>query len=185
MTRILTICGSLRSGSFNRALARSLPGLCPPDMVIEEAPSFAMLPLYDADDHQSSGIPQQVTDFAAAVRAADGIIIVSPEYNWSIPGGLKNALDWLSRAPDQPFIGKPVLIQSATAGPLGGARMQYHLRMVLTFLDARVFGTPELFVGQAHTKFDPVTFQLTDAPTRMFVTQHLAAFGAFAKATHG
>ncbi len=72
---------------------------------------------------------------------------MTPEYNWTIPGGIKNAIDWVSRMKEQPFKDKPVAIQSATQGPLGGARMQYHLRMCMTYLNAFMFGTPEVFVG--------------------------------------
>src|SRR5438552_6772151 len=86
----LVICGSLRKGSYNAALARSLPGLAPPGLALTPAPSFAGLPLYNFDDHQATGIPPLVTTYADLIRAADGVIVVSPEYNWSIPGGLKN-----------------------------------------------------------------------------------------------
>jgi chromate reductase, NAD(P)H dehydrogenase (quinone) len=136
------------------------------------------MPLYNAD-LQAVGFPADVTAFADAIRKADGVIIVSPEYNWTIPGGLKNTLDWVSRLENQPFKEKPVAIQSATGGPLGGARMQYHLRMALTFLSAFVFGTPEVFVGLAQTKFDPATLELKDEPTRKVVRDQLAAFAKF------
>ena len=175
----LMICGSLRKGSFNRALMNTLPGLVPSGMALVEAPSFRGFPLYDADSQASAGVPADVTALAEAIRAADGVIIISPEYNWSIPGALKNALDWVSRVNDQPFKEKPVAIQSATGGQLGGARMQYHLRMALTFLNAFVFGTPEVFVGLAQTKFDEKTLALKDEPTRKVIAQQLAAFEAF------
>src|SRR5215831_9113094 len=169
----LMICGSLRKGSFNRALMNTLPGLVPSGMALVEAPSFRGFPLYDADLQASAGVPADVTALADAIRAADGVIIISPEYNWSIPGALKNALDWVSRVKDQ-----PVAIQSATGGQLGGARMQYHLRMALTFLNAFVFGTPEVFVGLAQTKFDE-TLALKDEPTRKIIAQQLSSFEAF------
>src|SRR5260370_26642082 len=171
---VLTISGSLRKGSFNRALMLGLPGLGPAEMHLSVAPPFDRMPLYNAD-LQAAGFPPDVTRFAEAIRKADGVIIVSPEYNWTIPGGLKNALDWVSRLENQPFKEKPVAIQSATGGPLGGARMQYHLRMALTFLNAFVFGTPEVFVGLAQTKFDPATLELKDEPTRKEVRDQLAA----------
>jgi len=175
----LMICGSLRKRSFNRALMNTLPGLAPSGMTLLEAPSFRGLPLYDADLQTSAGFPADVTALADAIRAADGVIIISPEYNWGIPGALKNAIDWVSRLSDQPFKDKPVAIQSASGGPLGGARMQYHLRMALTYLNAFVFGTPEVFVGLAQTKFDEKTMELKDEPTRKVVAQQLAAFGTF------
>jgi chromate reductase len=174
----LMICGSLRKGSFNRALMNALPPLAPADMTLAEAPPFRGFPLYDADLQTSSGFPADVVALADAIRAADGVIIVSPEYNFTIPGALKNALDWVSRLGDQPFKNKPVAIQSATGGQLGGARMQYHMRMALTFLNAFVFGTPEVFVGLAQTKFDE-KLALMDEPTRKIIAQQLAAFEAF------
>ena len=140
-TNVLMICGSLRKGSFNRALMNALPGLAPAGMTLNEAPPFRGFPHYDADLQASAGFPAEVATLVDAIRAADGIIIVSPEYNWTIPGALKNALDWVSRVNDQPFKDKPVAIQSATGGPLGGARMQYHMRQALTFLNAFIFGT--------------------------------------------
>ena len=109
-------------------------------MKLTEAPSFRGFPLYDAD-LQAKGFPPDVTALADAIRAADAVIIITPEYNYSIPGALKNAIDWVSRLPDQPFKEKPVAIQSATGGPLGGARMQYHLRQAMIFLNAFSFGT--------------------------------------------
>ena len=176
---IVTICGSLRKASYNAALMRALPGLAPAEMTFSVAPPFDQFPFYDQDLQAASGFPAPVVPFADAIRAADGVIIITPEYNWTIPGALKNAIDWVSRLPDQPFREKPVAIQSCTGGPLGGARMQYHLRMALMFLNAFVFGTPEIFVGLAHTKFDPQTLELTDETTRKFVGQQLAAFAKF------
>jgi chromate reductase len=178
-TNVLTICGSLRKASLNRALLNTLPALAPAGMALSEAPPFRGFPLYDADLQASAGIPADVATLGDAIRAADGVLIVSPEYNWSIPGALKNALDWLSRLPDQPFKEKPVVIQSVTGGQLGGGRMQYHLRMALTFLNASVFGTPEVFVGMGPTKFDEKTMALIDEPTRKIVAMQLAAFETF------
>jgi len=178
-TNVLMICGSLRKGSYNRALMNALPGLAPAGMTLTEAPSFRSFPHYDADVQASGGFPADVTAWANAIRAADGVIIISPEYNWTIPGALKNAIDWVSRMSDQPFKEKPVAIQSATGGPLGGARMQYHLRMALTYLNAFLFGTPEVFVGLAQTKFDEKTLELKDEATKKVIAQQLAAFAAF------
>jgi chromate reductase, NAD(P)H dehydrogenase (quinone) len=175
----LTICGSLRQGSLNRALINALPDLAPAGMTFAEAPPYRGFPLFDADFQTSNGIPTDVVALGNAIRAADCVVMVSPEYNWSIPGPLKNAIDWLSRLPEQPFKEKPVLLQSATGGPLGGARMQYHLRMALTFLNAFIFGTPEIFVGMAQTKFDATTMALTDEPTRKIIAVQLAAFETF------
>ena len=177
--KVLVICGSLRKGSYNAALTRALPALAPPDMKLITAPSFATFPFYNADVQDASGFPGPVNDLAEAIRAADGVLFVTPEYNWSIPGVLKNAIDWVSRLKDQPFKDKPVAIQSASQGPLGGARMQYHLRMALTFSDALLFGRPEIFVGLAATKFDKDTLELKDQPTKDIIKQQLAAFAKF------
>lgn len=176
---VLVICGSLRKGSYNAALTRALPTLAPPEMTLVAAPAFETLPLYNADIQQASGFPGPAEDLAAAIRAADGMLFVTPEYNWSMPGGLKNAIDWVSRMKDQPFEGKPVAIQSCSQGPLGGARMQYHWRMTMTFLKAFIFGTPEVFVGNAQTKFDKDTLELKDQPTKDAVKMQLAAFAKF------
>src|SRR5262245_26759322 len=94
---ILVICGSLRKRSYNAALTRALPELAPPEMNLVTAPTIGTLPLYNADVQEASGFPGPAEDLASAVRAADGILFVTPEYNWSMPGVLKNAIDWLSR----------------------------------------------------------------------------------------
>jgi chromate reductase len=176
---VLVICGSLRKGSYNAALTRAVPALAPPEMKLITAPPIGTFPLYNADVQDSSGFPGPVEDLAAAIRDANAVLFVTPEYNWSMPGVLKNAIDWVSRMKDQPFEGKPVAIQSASQGPLGGARMQYHWRMSMTFLKAYIFGTPEIFVGSAASKFDKNTLELTDQPTKDIVRQQLAAFAKF------
>jgi chromate reductase len=174
----VTLLGSLRKGSYNGILARALPALAPTGVTIRPLGSVGDLPHYDADV-QAQGWPPAVTAMADAIRAADGLIIVSPEYNYSVPGVLKNALDWLSRLPEQPLRHKPVLIHSASPGALGGARMQYHLRQSLVFLDARVFTVPEVMVAAVHTKVDEGKGELTDPGTRDFIGKQLAAFAAF------
>jgi chromate reductase, NAD(P)H dehydrogenase (quinone) len=176
---IVTICGSLRKGSYNAALMRALPALAPASMRLTVAPPFTGFPYYNHDDQAATGFPEPVKALADAMRSADGVIIISPEYNWTIPGALKNAIDWVSRMPDQPFLEKPVAIQSCSGGPLGGSRMQYHLRMALTYLNAFVFGTPEIFVSWAQTKFDQKTLELTDEATRTLVAKQLEGFAKF------
>jgi chromate reductase len=176
---VLVICGSLRKGSYNAALTRALPALAPPEMKFVTAPPFDTLPLYNEDVQNASGFPGPAVDLAAAIRVADGVLFVTPEYNWSLPGGLKNAIDWVSRIKEQPFEGKPVAIQSCSQGPLGGARMQYHWRMSMTFLKAFIYGTPEVFVGLASTKFDKETLELKDQPTKDAIKAQLAAFAKF------
>ena len=154
---VMVICGSLRKGSYNAALTRALPALAPPEMKLTNSPPLSDFPLYNADIQDTSGFPPAAEDMFSAIKAADGVLFVSPEYNWSMPGVLKNAIDWISRMKEQPFKEKPVAIQSCSQGPLGGARMQYHWRMSMTFLNAFIFGTPEIFVGNTATKFDKNT----------------------------
>jgi chromate reductase, NAD(P)H dehydrogenase (quinone) len=182
---VICICGSLRKGSFNAALARALPSLAPAGLSIKPAPAWDKMPIYNFDIQNSAGFPREVTAWAEAIRAADGVIIVSPEYNWSIPGGLKNAMDWSSRLKDVPFTNKPVVLQSCSGGLLGGARMQYHLRMTLTTLDAFLFGKPEVFVNFSAKKFDEKTLELTDQPTIDMVKQQLADFEKFIRRLNG
>jgi len=181
MATFVTLLGSLREASFNGGLARALPALAPQGTKIVPLGSVGDFPIYDAD-LQANGFPPAVTAMGNAIRASDGVIIVSPEYNYSIPGGLKNAIDWLSRLAEQPFKAKPVLIQSVSPGALGGARMQYQLRQCFVFLDARVFNAPEVMVGAAMQKFDKETGDLTDQGTKDFVAKQLAAFSVFAGA---
>ena len=176
---VVCICGSLRKASYNRMVMNALPGLAPPNMRLAESPPFAEFPLYNVDAHEAGGVPPAVAKLADAIRTADGVIFNTPEYNFSIPGGLKNAIDWVSRVEHQPFSGKPVAIQSATNGPLGGGRMQYDLRRSMLFLDAVVFGRPEIFVGNVSQKIDAKTGQITDQPTVGFLRQQLAAFAVF------
>lgn len=175
---IVTICGSLRKGSYNRSLMRALPALAPAEMNFGEAPAYDGIPHYNADIQNASGFPEAVTAWSDAIRSADGVIVVSPEYNWGIPGPLKNAIDWASRLKDQPFKGKPVAMQSAATGLMGGARMQYQLRHVLTPLDAHLFGRPEVIVTFAAQKFDE-NGGLKDEPTRDMIKQQLAGFAAY------
>src|SRR5215510_124175 len=176
---IVSICGSLRKASFNRMLMQALPSFAPTGMSIKEAPSFADLPLYNADIQNGPGFPAAVGTLAEAIRAADGVIICTPEYNFSVPGGLKNAIDWVSRLPNQPFAAKPIALQSASPGPLGGARVQYDLRRTMVFLDALTLNKPEIFVGNCATRFDEKTGELKDETTRTFIKQQLEAFAAF------
>jgi chromate reductase len=176
---VLLICGSLRKGSYNAALGRMLPKLAPAGIKLRDAPTFATMPIYNHDDQQGSGFSATVTAWADAVRSADGVIIVSPEYNWSIPGGLKNAIDWVSRMKDQPFKDKPVALQSAAGGILGGSRMQYHLRQSLLSIDAMLFGKPEVIITFAAQKFDEKTLELKDQTAIDLIKQQLAAFEKF------
>jgi chromate reductase, NAD(P)H dehydrogenase (quinone) len=176
---VLVICGSLRKGSYNAALTRALPGLAPPEMKLITAPPLGDFPLYNADIQDASGFPPTAEDLATAIRAADGVLFVTPEYNWSMPGVLKNAIDWVSRMKDQPFKDKPVALQSAAGGILGGSRMQYHLRQSLTSVDTILFGRPEVLITFAAQKFDEKTLELKDQTAIDLIKQQLAGFEKF------
>jgi chromate reductase len=175
---VLVICGSLRKGSYNAALARTLPALAPAGMKLHAASSFERFAIYNFDIQNATGFPAEIVAWADAIRSADGLIIVSPEYNWSIPGGLKNAIDWVSRMKDQPFKDKPVALQSAAGGILGGSRMQYHLRHSLTSVDALLFGRPEVVVTFAAQKFDE-KLELKDQTAIDMIKLQLGGFEKF------
>jgi chromate reductase len=172
MTSITAISGSLRKGSYNTALIRAARQLTPAGVIIARA-EIGDIPLYSADV-QAQGFPDSVTKLAATIRAADGVLIATPEYNYSIPGVLKNTIDWLSRLENQPFAGKPIALMGASRGAQGTSRAQYHLRQVFVFLDGRVMNRPEAFVGTAHTQFDD-SGDLTDEKTRQFLERYLVS----------
>jgi chromate reductase len=182
---VIVICGSLRKASYNAALARTLPALAPPGMAVKAAPGWDKMAVYNHDLHADGKFPAEVTAWGDAIHSADGVIIVSPEYNWSIPGGLKNAIDWVSRFKEVPFKEKPVALQSCAGGALGGSRMQYHLRQSLTAIDALIFGKPEIFVSFSAKKFDEKSLELTDQPTVDIVKQQLASFEKFIRRMNG
>ncbi|EME1046730.1 NAD(P)H-dependent oxidoreductase [Salmonella enterica] len=176
---VVTLLGSLRKGSFNGMVARTLPKVAPAGMTVSLLPSIGDIPLYDADIQQEEGFPASVEALAEQIRNADGVIIVTPEYNYSVPGGLKNAIDWLSRLPEQPLAGKPVLIQTSSMGAIGGARCQYHLRQILVFLDAMVMNKPEFMGGVIQNKVDPQAREVIDQSTLDHLTGQLTAFGDY------
>jgi chromate reductase, NAD(P)H dehydrogenase (quinone) len=182
---VLIVCGSLRKKSYNAALARTLPSLAPDGMALKDAPAWHTMPIYNHDIQEDTGFPAEAVAWADAIRSADGVIFVSPEYNWTIPGGLKNAIDWVSRMKDVPFKEKPVALQSCVTGVLGGSRMQYHLRQCMTSIDAFLFGKPEVLVTFSAKKFDEQTLELTDQPTRDIVKHQLAGFERFIRRLNG
>ncbi|MBW1214407.1 NAD(P)H-dependent oxidoreductase [Pantoea allii] len=177
--KIVTLLGSLRKGSYNAMIAQALPQLAPQGVLIEALPSIRDIPLYDADIQQEEGFPASVKKIAEQIRQADGVIIVTPEYNYSVPGGLKNAIDWLSRVPNQPLAGKPVAIQTSSMGAIGGARCQYHLRQILVFLDAMVLNKPEFMGGVIQNKVDEQAGKVIEQGTLEHLARQLAAFSDF------
>ncbi|HET9642537.1 MAG TPA: NADPH-dependent FMN reductase [Burkholderiaceae bacterium] len=181
-TKILGLCGSLRAQSYNLAALKTAGELMPEGMTLEIG-SIRELPLYDAD-LQAKGLPEPVTRLSDQIRAADAVLIASPEYNFSVPGVLKNAIDWVSRVKDQPFNDKAVAIMGASMGPLGTGRMQYDLRKILLFLNANALVKPEVFIGSAQTKFDEQG-RLTDESTRKFIADQMQALRRWAQRING
>ena len=169
---VIGISGSLRKGSFNTAALRAAQGLAPEGMTIQRG-EIGDLPLYN-DDVRAAGFPPPAERLRAQLAAADAILLVTPEYNYSISGVLKNAIDWASRPPSQPFEAKPVAIMGASPGLFGSVRAQYHLRQMLIFLNAMPLNRPEVMIGQAQNKFD-ADGNLTDEPTREFIRKLLVA----------
>lgn len=168
--RILGIAGSLRRQSWNRAALEAARDLLPPGVVLQIF-DLAGIPLFNEDEEDAP--ESRVLDLRDAVRAADGILIATPEYNYSIPGVLKNAIDWASRPYGRSaWQGKPAAILSASTGALGGIRAQYHLRQVLVSQDMKVVAQPEVVIGNAPGRFD-ATGRLTDPVTRDLLSRQL------------
>jgi chromate reductase len=174
--KIVGLSGSLRKGSYNSAALRAAQALVPEGTTIEIA-EIGDLPLYD-DDVRAAGYPASVERLRRQLTEADAVLFVTPEYNYSVSGVLKNAIDWASRPPNQPFDGKPVAIMGASGGLFGTARAQYHLRQMLVFLNAFPVNKPEVMIGQAQNKFDEAG-NLTDEPTREFIRKLLASLVAW------
>jgi chromate reductase len=169
--KLVAFCGSLRKGSFNRMALHAFIERVPAGTTVETI-EIGDWPLYDAD-LQAKGFPDKVQAAQKAMLAADGLVLVSPEYNYGISGVLKNAIDWLSRTTPQPFAAKPVALFGASGGILGTARAQYQLRQTLVFLDGRPVNKPEVMIGQAQNKF--VDGKLTDDATGKLVADLGAA----------
>ncbi|NYZ15590.1 NAD(P)H-dependent oxidoreductase [Azospirillum sp. RWY-5-1] len=178
MIRVLGISGSLRRGSYNTALLRAVQELAPAGMTVD-IHDIADVPLFN-DDVLQAGFPPAADALRQAMRAADAVVFATPEYNRSIPGVLKNAIDWASRGPDQPFDGKPVAIMGASRGLIGTALANHHLRQILVYLNAFMVNGPEVLVGGAPQKFDG-DGRLTDEPTRQFVAAHLVRLEAMVR----
>jgi chromate reductase len=176
--KVLGIAGSLRERSFNRMALRAAQALAPEGISVESL-DIAGVPLYN-DDVRAQGYPPKVQALREAIAAADALLIATPEYNFSIPGVLKNAIDWASRPPDQPFAGKPVAIMGASPGRVGTARAQYHLRQMLVFLDAHALNKPEVLIGGAGQVFDEAG-NLTDEATQGFVRDLLTALAVWTR----
>ena len=164
--RILGIAGSLRKGSYNRAALRSAQKLLPQDAALE---IFELdgIPAYNQDEEKNP--PPQVVELKRKVREADAILLATPEYNYSVPGVLKNAIDWASRPyGDSAWNGKPVAIMGASVGIFGSARAQYHLRQMFVFLNMYPVNQPEVMIGTAQHRFDEQG-NLTDEQSKKLI----------------
>lgn len=170
--KILGLTGSLRRGSYNMAALRAAKELLPEGAAMEIA-DLSGVPFLN-EDEESRGVPAAVAAFKQSVKDADALLISTPEYNFSIPPVLKNALDWASRGDDAPVRGKPLAIMSASPGFLGGARVQYQLRQMCVALDMKTLNKPEVFIGGAHEKFDE-NGRLKDERTRQAISSLLSA----------
>ncbi len=171
--RVLGFAGSLRQGSLNHALLRTAVELAPAELEIETY-DLSSIPLYNADV-EAAGFPESVQRFKGRIAAAEALLIVTPEYNASVPGVLKNAIDWATRpSKESPFFGKPAAVMGA-GGLLGTVRAQRHLRDILQARNIAVMPRPELWVTRASEKFD-AGGRLTDEATRQAVGALLVAF---------
>lgn len=179
--RILAISGSLRRESYNSALLRLAHTLAPDDMTIEIA-AIDAIPLYNGD-LEADGLPEPVTTLRHRVRTADGLLFAVPEYNYSIPGVLKNVIDWVSRPPDQPFAGKPLALLGGGGG-FGTTRSQLATRQVMAALGAITLPKPEVMVPMVWEKFD-AGLALKDERVTGQVKDLLAAFGPFVRRLRG
>jgi chromate reductase len=178
MVALLGICGSLRKASLNRALLRAVAETLPEGSTMDLVPANGLdLPIFNSDIAE----PASATSLKAAIAAADGVVFAVPEYNYSIPGGLKNALDWISCPPPRsPLRGKPCALVGAASGMSGTIRAQVHMRSILVYSDAPCMLQPEILVARAQDRFD-AEGRLTDDFTRQLLERfgvQLAAFVA-------
>jgi chromate reductase, NAD(P)H dehydrogenase (quinone) len=173
---VLGFCGSLRKGSYNKALLAAAGGLLPGGMTLETF-GLSAIPLYN-DDVRQAGFPDPVRKFRERIAAADALLIATPEYNFSMPGVLKNALDWASRPPDPPLNGKPTAIMGASMGNFGTVRSQLHLRQVCVYTNMLLINKPEVLVARAQEKFDGQG-RLIDETTAGFVRDLMVELGSW------
>lgn len=172
--KIIGFAGSMRKSSYNKSLLKTVKELFPADMEMEivEMPDIRM---YNYDIQESEGIPPSVAEIGEKIIQSDAVLIVTPEYNYSIPGGLKNFIDWLSRLESKPFTGKPIGIMGATPGLGGTIRAQVTLRTVALFIEANIMTKPEIYITRAMEKFDNEG-NLTDEITKKVLEKYIERF---------
>jgi len=176
----VALLGSPRRDSLTRAIVNTLDELAPDDVRVAMLNSVGDFPIF-CEDNRRLYDPSEVVEMSNAILAADAVVIVTPEYNHSVPGGLKNALDWLARLPTRPLAGKPVAIQTASSGTHGGIRAQLHLRETLVALDAWVLAKPEVMIANMTAKVDHTTGLLRDKTARWEVANQLEALTRFVR----
>jgi chromate reductase len=169
---ILAISGSLRADSYNTASLRAAQKLAPEGVNIDIA-DISGIPMYN-QDQSDQNVTSTVESLSAKILAADALLFATPEYNYSIPGVLKNTIDWLSRQDPQPLAGKPAAVMSASISLFGGARAQYDLRRIMIYLDVHFINKPEVMIASAHERFD-TGGELTDTVTAEFIAQLVTA----------
>jgi chromate reductase len=177
---ILGIVGSLRKDSYNRFALKAAQELVPDGAVLSLVELHG-IPVFNQDTEMA--LPAAVLEFKRQILAADAILFATPEYNYSVSGVLKNAIDWASRPyGESAWTGKPAAMMGASTGSLGTARAQYHLRQILVTLDMPVVNQPEVMIGDASQRFDP-DGRLTDEPTRQFIQKLLGALVQLAESS--
>jgi chromate reductase len=170
--KILGLCGSMRKESYNGFVLKAAQALVPAGAQLEMIDLHG-IPIFNQDDELAP--PEAVLEFKRRILAADAILFATPEYNYSLPGGLKNAIDWASRPYGQSaWLGKPAAVMGVSVGSLGTVRAQYHLRQILVTLDMPVVNQPEVMIGNAAQRFDQ-SGALTDEPTRKIIQKLLRA----------
>ncbi|MDO4264703.1 MAG: NAD(P)H-dependent oxidoreductase [Deinococcus sp.] len=170
--KIIGISGSLRQSSYNSGLIRAAKELIPEGATFEIV-EIGNLPLFNEDLEQD--LPQAVKDFKAKIKEADAVVFATPEYNYTLPGVLKNAIDWASRPyGDNSWAGKTAAVMGASIGSIATARAQYDLRKTFVFLNIHDVKQPEVMVGQAHNSFDEQG-NLTNEDTKKYIRQQLEA----------
>jgi chromate reductase len=178
VVRILGVAGSLRRGSYNRAALRAAAQLLPPDTTLDIV-ELDGIPGFNEDEEQAPST--KVVELKRRIREADAILLVTPEYNYSVPGVLKNAIDWASRPyGDSAWLGKPAAIMGASMGAIGTARAQYHLRQIMVFLNMFPINQPEVMIGHAAERFDK-DGNLTDETTKELIRQLLTNLAAWTR----
>jgi chromate reductase len=180
--KVLAFAGSLRTGSYNKALIRAAMEVAPENVAIEV---FDLEGIPPFNQEFEANPPQKVAEFKEKIKNADALLIATPEYNYSIPGVLKNAIDWASRPKaETPLEGKPVAIMSASTGRLGGARAQYHLRQSFIFLNMHPVNRPEVMLSDAAHNVD-ANGKVTNEQTRQLIKQLMDSLSSWTNRLKG